>query len=79
MGQSELELELRLQQFIELVRTGELDKQIEAIAHARKYFTGEQSSKFVYQAGGLITQPPETTLYPYQVSLTRRSETQQRY
>jgi hypothetical protein len=44
--QSELELELRLQQFIELARHGDIDKLLDAIGHARKHLAGDQSSKF---------------------------------
>lgn len=62
-------MELRLQQFIELLRQGDLDKQIEAVAHARKYFIGEQNSNFAFQAGGLLMQPDDTFAEPYKVRL----------
>lgn len=66
--QSELELELRLQQFIELARHGDIDKLLDAIGHARKHLAGDQSSKFGLQAGGLMAYPPDTFVEPYQVS-----------
>lgn len=65
--QSELELELRLQQFIELARHGDIDKLLDAIGHARKHLAGDQSSKFGLQAGGLVAYPPDTFVEPYQV------------
>lgn len=67
MKQSELELELRLQQFIELARHGDIDKLLDAIGHARKHLAGDQSSKFGLQAGGLMAYPPDTFVEPYQV------------
>lgn len=67
--QSELELELRLQQFIELARHGDIDKLLDAIGHARKHLAGDQSSKFGLQAGGLMAYPPDTFVEPYQVRI----------
>lgn len=67
MWQSDLELELRLQQFIELSRSGEIDKLMDAIVHARKHLAGDQSSKFGLRAGGLMAYPPDTFVEPYQV------------
>ena len=67
LKQSELELELRLQQFIELARHGDIDKLLDAIGHARKHLAGDQSSKFGLQAGGLMAYPPDTFVEPYQV------------
>lgn len=64
---SELELELRLQQFIELARCGDIDKLMDAIGHARKHLAGDQSSKFGLRAGGLMAYPPDTFVEPYQV------------
>jgi len=66
-SQSELELELRLQQFIELARQGDIDKLMDAIGHARKHLAGDQSSKFGLRAGGLMAYPPDTFVEPYQV------------
>ncbi|KAK6433934.1 GID complex subunit containing RING finger motif [Oleoguttula sp. CCFEE 5521] len=64
-GGSELELELRLQQFIELARTGDTAKLMEAVVHARKHFSGDQVAKFGLQAGGLIAYGPDTFVEPY--------------
>ncbi|KAM0695512.1 hypothetical protein Q7P36_005872 [Cladosporium allicinum] len=68
---SELELELRLQQFIELTRCGDTDKLMEAIGHARKHLAGDQSSKFGLRAGGLMVYPPDTFVEPYQTLYSR--------
>ncbi|KAF2765400.1 hypothetical protein EJ03DRAFT_385305 [Teratosphaeria nubilosa] len=70
---SNLELELRLQQFIELARTGEMVKLVEGILHARKYLatpgknpgSEEEAAGFGLKAGGLLAHPPETTMEPY--------------
>lgn len=68
---SELELELRLQQFIELARCGDIDKLMDAIGHARKHLAGDQSSKFGLRAGGLMAYPPDTFVEPYQSLYSR--------
>ena len=60
-----LELELRLQQFIELARTGEMKQRMEAIVHARKHLAAGQDPKFAMQAAGLLAQPPDTPVEPY--------------
>lgn len=60
---------MRLQQFIELARHGDIDKLLDAIGHARKHLAGDQSSKFGLQAGGLMAYPPDTFVEPYQVSI----------
>ncbi|KAK0254468.1 GID complex subunit containing RING finger motif [Friedmanniomyces endolithicus] len=62
-----LELELRLQQFIELARTGEMDKLMEAIAHARKHFVGGQDTLYGLRAGGLLAHAPDTMVEPYKM------------
>lgn len=51
---------LRYQQYIELVRTQSMPKLIEAINHARKYFTPVRDTfpKEVNQAAGLLAIPP---------------------
>ncbi|KXS99689.1 hypothetical protein AC578_9933 [Pseudocercospora eumusae] len=59
---SKLELELRLQQFIELARSG---SQVEAIMHARKHLAGEQDPDFGLKAGGLLAHPTDTPVEPY--------------
>lgn len=63
---SKLELELRLQQFIELARGG---SQVEAIVHARKHLASEQDSSFGLRAAGLLAHPADTPVEPYQVSI----------
>ena len=72
--ESKLELELRLQQFIEMVREGQMGKLMEAIAHARKHLAGGQDVEFGLRAGGLLAHPPETLVEPYQVRRTRAHE-----
>ncbi|THW04692.1 protein FYV10 [Aureobasidium pullulans] len=65
---SNLELELRLQQFIELVRTGEPQKLIEATLHARKHLGTHQNDSYGLRAGGLLANPPHTSTEPYKVA-----------
>ena len=65
---SNLELELRLQQFIELVRSGEPSKLIEATLHARKHLGTHQNDSYGLRAGGLLANPPNTMTEPYKVS-----------
>lgn len=66
--QSNLELELRLQQFIDLARTGDVVKLTEALIHARKHLAAAgQDGDFVLRAGGLLAQPPDTYQEPYRV------------
>ncbi|KAK3116024.1 GID complex subunit containing RING finger motif [Teratosphaeriaceae sp. CCFEE 6253] len=62
---STLELELRLQQFIELARTGEMGKLMEAVAHARKFLVGGVDAEFGLRAGGLLAHGVETVVEPY--------------
>ncbi|KAK5240422.1 GID complex subunit containing RING finger motif, partial [Cryomyces antarcticus] len=62
---SNLEIELRLQQYIELVRTGENPKLIEATLHARKYLAAQQDTEFTMRAAGLLVFPPGTAAEPY--------------
>jgi len=65
--QSNLELALRLQQFIELARSGDVGKMSEALMHARKHLAGGQDAEFVLRAGGLLAHPPDTLQEPYRV------------
>lgn len=65
--QSNLELELRLQQFIELTRSGETAKLIEATVHARKYLSAQQDTDYGLRAGGLLAYPSNTLTEPYKV------------
>ncbi|KAK5115340.1 hypothetical protein LTR62_001540 [Meristemomyces frigidus] len=62
---SQLELELRLQQFIALRRTGEMGKLMEAVVHARKHLVGGLDTEFGLKAGGLLAHPPNTMVEPY--------------
>lgn len=65
---SPLEMELRLQQFIELARSGDMSKLMDAVVHARKHLAGGTDSEFGLRAGGLLAYPPETFVEPYRVS-----------
>ncbi|TKA82445.1 Protein FYV10 [Cryomyces minteri] len=67
---SNLEVELRLQQYIELVRTGDNPKLIEATLHARKYLAAQQDTEFTMRAAGLLVFPPGTAAEPYRVIST---------
>ncbi|KAJ5216508.1 uncharacterized protein N7498_002915 [Penicillium cinerascens] len=55
-SQHNLEFELRLQQYIEMVRTKDLSKKVEAISHARKYLSlnPESQKDEVNQVAGLL-------------------------
>lgn len=58
--ESKLEFMLRLQQYIELIRTGDQAKLVEAIAHAKKYlvpYRSQYAHEF-QQACGLLAIPP---------------------
>ena len=72
IGQTNLEFELRLQQYIELIRAGGPTKRFEAMLHAKKYLTPYSSSHNdqILHAAGLLAQPPDTHLEPYKVYLT---------
>lgn len=63
-----LEFELRLQQYIELRRNGQL---VEARQHARKYLTHQADlyPQEVNKAAGLLAFPPETQVLEYKVCL----------
>lgn len=73
-GNNELEFELRLQQFIEMLRTGDPAKQIEARQHARKWLAPYQETKNaeILKASCLLAFKPNTPVEPYRVSLKRR-------
>ena len=66
--QSTLEYELRLQQCIELIRSGDMQKVAEAASHAKKYLSGHQDANFAVRAAGLLAYPPDTWAQPYRVS-----------
>ena len=64
---TDLEFELRLQQFVELVRAGTIDKRLEARAHAQVHLAPNSSSRAesVMQVAGLLAQPPTAQAEPY--------------
>ncbi|KAF4555436.1 CTLH/CRA C-terminal to LisH motif domain-containing protein 2 [Elsinoe fawcettii] len=64
-AESNLELELRLQQMIEMTRNGDTGKLIEATLHARKYLGGQQDTFYGLRAGGLLAYPSNTLTEPY--------------
>jgi macrophage erythroblast attacher len=66
-SQSNLEFELRLQQYIEMVRSADTKKLIEARTHARKYLALHSDTAFAIRAAGLLAFPPETEAEPYKV------------
>lgn len=78
---SNLESELRLQQFIELARSGELKQRLEAVSYARKHLANGQDPKFALQAAGLLAQPPDTPVEPYRTmfSSTRYTDLAQNF
>lgn len=67
--QGNLEFELRLQQYVEMVRTGNTQKLQEATQHARKYLASHSDTKYAIRAAGLLAFPPDTPAEPYKVSL----------
>ncbi|KAJ5888904.1 hypothetical protein N7495_008945 [Penicillium taxi] len=66
-SQHNLEFELRLQQYIEMIRTQDPLKRIEAIAHARKYLTSNQENQNndIMRAAGLLVFSQDTRAEPY--------------
>lgn len=62
-----LEFELRLQQYIELVRAGTTAKKLEAMVHAQQHLTAHTASRseLIMQAAGLLAQSPDTDAEPY--------------
>ncbi|KAI9700451.1 MAG: GID complex subunit containing RING finger motif [Candelina mexicana] len=67
LGQSNLEFELRLQQYIELVRSGQKDQLLEAIKHAQKFIAPHRDTHTpeVDKAMGLLAYPVETRIERY--------------
>lgn len=65
--QNRLEFELRLQQYIELRRNGQL---VEARQHAQKYLSQHAGTYLeeVKRAAGLLAYPPDTQVREYRVS-----------
>ncbi|KAJ5595793.1 hypothetical protein N7450_002251 [Penicillium hetheringtonii] len=66
-SQHNLEFELRLQQYIELVRSQDQMKKIEAIAHAKKYLVTNQETqnKEIMRAAGMLVFTQDTRAEPY--------------
>ncbi|KAL3489449.1 protein fyv10 [Aspergillus germanicus] len=66
-SQYNLEFELRLQQYIEMIRTGDKAKFIDAMTHAKKYLSPyiETQSTEIHRAAGLLAFPPDTKAEPY--------------
>ncbi|KAF1351662.1 protein FYV10 [Lizonia empirigonia] len=67
-GGSMLEFELRLQQYIELVRQGHKRgeaKLVEARAHAKKYLSGSGDFELLGRAAGLLAYRPWDEVEPY--------------
>ena len=62
---STLELQLRLQQYIELLRTRDSSKMKEAIAHSRKFIAPSGDRTLIEQTAGLLVFTPEATVQPY--------------
>lgn len=64
--QNRLEFELRMQQYIELRRIGQL---VEARQHAQKYLTQHAGTYLeeVNRAAGLLAYPPDTQVQEYKV------------
>ncbi|CAG7920034.1 unnamed protein product [Penicillium olsonii] len=65
--QHNLEFELRLQQYIEMVRTQDKSKKVEAIVHAKKYLVSNQQSQNteIMRAAGLLVFTQDTRAEPY--------------
>ncbi|KZF22660.1 hypothetical protein L228DRAFT_282752 [Xylona heveae TC161] len=73
---SSLEFEVRLQQFIELVRSGQIGetkKLLEATQHARKYLIPHKDtqSKEIHRSAGLLAFAPDTQVEPYKSMYSR--------
>ena len=62
---SSLEFQVRLQEFLELVKAG---SKLEAVRHAKKFLCTEtelEHLSIVQQAMGLLAFPPSTMIQPY--------------
>lgn len=64
-----MEFELRLQQYIEMVRTGQREKLLEAMQHAKKYLSPhmETQAQEIHRAAGLLAFSKDTDVEPYKV------------
>ena len=69
---STLEFNVRLQEFIELVKSGD---RLEAVKHAKKHLASDDAGQLetVQQACGLLAFPLHTALQPYKVELKRNT------
>lgn len=67
--QYNLEFELRLQQYIEMIRTGDKKKLLDAMLHAKKYLTPYMDTQAteIRRAAGLLAFPRDTRAEPYRV------------
>ncbi|PKY05369.1 protein fyv10 [Aspergillus campestris IBT 28561] len=65
--QYNLEFELRLQQYIEIIRAGDRTKYVDAMNHAKKYLTPyiDTQSAEIHRAAGLLAFPRDTKAEPY--------------
>ncbi|CAI7621279.1 unnamed protein product [Penicillium manginii] len=72
-SQHNLEFELRLQQYIELVRSRDQTKKIEAIAHAKRYLVTNQETqnKEIMRAAGMLVITPDTRSEPYKTLFSK--------
>lgn len=73
-SQNNLEYELRLQQYVEMVRSGDTKKLMDATLHARKYLAAHQDKSFAIRAAGLLAFPPETPHEPYKVRTSHKRQ-----
>ncbi|KAE8348619.1 CTLH/CRA C-terminal to lish motif domain-containing protein [Aspergillus coremiiformis] len=66
-SQHNLEFELRLQQYIEMVRTGDKGRFVEAMAHAKRFLAPsiDLQSTEIHRAAGLLAFPRDTKAEPY--------------
>lgn len=64
-----MEFELRLQQYIEMIRTGDKTKIIEGMQHAKKFLSPhlETQSTEIHRAAGLLAFQPGTVADRYKV------------
>ena len=69
MMQYNLEFELRLQQYIEMIRTGDKKKLVDAMLHAKKYLTPYMDTQGaeIRRAAGLLAFRQDTKAEPYRV------------
>ena len=58
-----------MQQYIEMLRTGNKEKVVEAMMHAQRYLSSyiETQSAEIHRAAGLLAFPKDTKAEPYKV------------